>query len=146
MLNRSKAQNAADKSLMEKVLTVSALHESVSQLLIYSNVSDSKELVAERTSLNVPFWNFRADLDSTVSRRQTASENNTKRANEKGKERQNLFVVEKGLRVQLQDRKNNSKELEDLQYKLDSDISLERQSQNTVSSVQVQLWSLQSIV
>lgn len=131
-------QNVTDNTLCEEVRTLSALHDKTSQQHLSNYVNESKKLVAECASVDVAFQTYRADLDSRVPGSQIVLKSRANRANHEAKDRKRLFVVEKGVEVQKRRKKDDSKELEGLQYIVDSSIARERRAQNTVTSLQSQ--------
>lgn len=73
-LNFSTAQIETDKALLEEIRTVLVLHKTAPPQRISSCENNSKNMDAERASLDVAFQNFCADSDSRILRLQTALE------------------------------------------------------------------------
>lgn len=99
--DRSKGQNEAEKSILERVWTALAMYKTASQQRISNYVSEREKVVSERASLDIAFRNYRADYDSRITRLQKTLKNKMTRAGEKASECMRLFVVENGLKAQL---------------------------------------------
>lgn len=102
-LDRSKAQNTTNKTLLEGVWNALTLHEKESPLRLSNYLNKREKLTAKQASLDVALQKCCTDSDIKVLCLQATLKSEMKCAEEDGKERKRLSVVHNGLKAPLRD-------------------------------------------